>query len=109
MEHEPVVIDLRDDTDEGRLARVRGVLDVFTSPALAAKVLKNLPSETRRLLIDLRDVNFVDSAGVSALVRLRQEGRARAIDVRGRLGGAQTQINDTIADLIKRVLPCDDD
>ena len=78
------------------------------SPALAARVLANLPGETRQLLIDLRDVRFVDSAGVSALVRLRQEGRARAVDVRARLGGAQTQINSTVVELLQRVLPCDD-
>jgi anti-anti-sigma factor len=108
MEHEPVVIDLRDDEDDGRHARVRGVLDVFTSPVLAAKVLANLPGDTRKLLIDLRDVNFVDSAGVSALVRLRQEGRARAVDVRARIGGAHSQINSTVVDLLHRVIPVDD-
>jgi len=107
--HEPVEIVL-DDTDEatGRLAKVRGALDVFTSPTLAKRALENLPDQTRAIVIDLRDVSFVDSAGVSALVRLRQEATHRALDVHARLGGASERINSTVVDVVRRVLPCVD-
>ncbi len=81
-EHE-VRIDVDDSVDGDRLAKVRGVLDVFSSPALAARALANLPQQTREFVIDLCDVSFVDSAGVSALVRLQQEARTRAVEVRG--------------------------
>ena len=84
------------------------MLDVFTSPVLAARALRGLPDETRALLLDLKDVSFVDSAGVSALVRLHQEGRARAVEVRARLNGAQQTINATIVDVLRRVLPVED-
>ena len=109
MIHEPVDIVL-DDTDEaaGRLAKVRGVLDVFTSPTLATRALANLPDQTRAIVIDLREVSFVDSAGISALVRLRQEATHRALDVHARLGGAQEHINSTVVDVVRRVLPCVD-
>jgi anti-anti-sigma factor len=107
LQHE-VSIDV-DDSDEGdRLAKVRGVLDVFSSPALATRALANLPRQTRELVIDLRDVSFVDSAGVSALVRLQQEARTRAVKVRARLGDAQTTMNATVVDVLRRVLPVDD-
>jgi anti-anti-sigma factor len=107
--HEPVEIVL-DDTDEatGRLAKVRGVLDVFTSPTLATRALANLPDQTRSIMIDLRDVSFVDSAGISALVRLRQEATHRALDVHAHLGNARERINATVVDVVRRVLPCDD-
>jgi anti-anti-sigma factor len=106
--HEPVEITLDDDEDEGRLARVKGVLDVFTSPTLATRALAGLPDHTRALVIDLREVSFVDSAGISALVRLRQEAKSRAIDVHARLGGASKRMNATVVDVVRRVLPCDD-
>lgn len=105
--HEPIRV-IVDDQDDGRHAKIRGVLDVFSSPALATRTLAGLPEHTRALLIDLKDVSFVDSAGVSALVRLRQEATSRAVEVRARLGGAQHTINATVVELLRRVLPCDD-
>ena len=107
MEHEPIQVDVADGQD-GRRARVRGVLDVFSSPALATRALAGLPDETRKLIIDLRDVSFVDSAGISALVRLRQEATSRAVEVRARLGNAQETVNKTVIDVLRRVLPCED-
>src|SRR3954469_587223 len=97
-----------DEQPKVRLAHVDGVLDVFTSPVLVARALGGLPDTARSLVIDLRDVSFVDSAGISALVRLGEEAQARAMDVHACLGDAGGRINATIADLIRRVLPCDD-
>jgi anti-anti-sigma factor len=108
MEHEHIHVDVADDDDGGRRARIRGVLDVFSSPALVARALAGLPDETRNLLIDLRDVSFVDSAGISALVRLRQEATSRAVEVKARLGKAQDTVNQTVIDVLRRVLPCED-
>jgi anti-anti-sigma factor len=107
MEHEPIHVDVADD-DDVRRARIWGVLDVFSSPALVARALAGLPDETRNLLIDLRDVSFVDSAGISALVRLRQEATSRAVVVQARLGKAQETVNQTVIDVLRRVLPCED-
>lgn len=107
VDHE-VRIDVDDSEDGDRLARVRGVLDVFSSPALAARALANLPDKTRDLIIDLREVSLIDSAGVSALVRLQQEAKGRAVEMRARFGGAQNTINATIVDVLRRVLPVDD-
>jgi anti-anti-sigma factor len=107
VQHE-VRIEVKDSDDGDRLARVRGVLDVFSSPALAKRALANLPTKTHDLVIDLRDVSFVDSAGVSALVRLQQEARSRAVEVRARLGNAQHSINATAIDVLRRVIPIDD-
>ncbi len=107
MMHEQIQVDV-DDQERGRLAKVRGALDVFSSPVLAARALAGLPEQTKELLIDLRDVSFVDSAGVSAIVRLQQEAKTRAVSVRARLGDAQHSINGTVVDVLRRVLPVDD-
>ncbi len=98
-----------DDRDGQRRARVLGDLDVFSSQTLVAHALTGLPDTTTLLVIDLRDVSFVDSAGVSALVKLHREATSRAIDVRALLGGARRSINPTIVDVLQRVMRCDDD
>ena len=97
-----------DEQPKVRLAYVDGVLDVFTSPVLVARALAGLPATARSLVIDLRDVSFVDSAGISALVRLGEEAQARAMEVHAHLGAAGGKINATVVDVIRRVLPCDD-
>jgi anti-anti-sigma factor len=107
MQHPPVEVTV-DDSGGRRLAHVRGVLDVFSSSGLPTRALAGIPEQTRALLVDLGGVSFVDSAGVSALVKLRQECKARALDVRAHFGGAQQRINTTIVDVLRRVMPCDD-
>jgi anti-anti-sigma factor len=96
------------DSDEERRARVDGALDVFSSPLLAVRALAGLPETAKSLILDLRRVSFVDSAGVSALVKLHREARARAVDVRAQLGDAKSKINATMVDVIRRVVPVDD-
>jgi anti-sigma B factor antagonist len=56
---------------------VRGEIDVVTAPILWESLAEVLP-ETTRLVIDLRDTEFIDSTGlgvfVRALKRLRHHG-----------------------------------
>jgi anti-sigma B factor antagonist len=49
------------------VVRVRGVIDLATSPELH-KVLSELSGSTGRIVIDLANVEFVDSSGLSVLV-----------------------------------------
>ena len=100
-------IDVSDVADE-RVARVGGALDVFSSPMLTSRALASIPETARSLVIDLREVSFVDSAGVSALVKLRHEATLRDVDVRAHLGDAESRINATMVEVLRRVLPCDD-
>jgi anti-anti-sigma factor len=107
MPHAAIHVDIEDVADE-RFARVDGALDVFSSPMLTSRALASLPETSRSLFIDLRDVSFVDSAGVSALVKLRREATARGVDVRACIGDAESRIHATMVDVLRRVLPCDD-
>ena len=97
-----------DDVMKERLAKVTGALDVFSSPVLPARALAGMPETVRSLVIDLREVSFVDSAGVSALVKLRHDATERALDVRALLGEAQYTINSTVVELLRRILPVED-
>jgi anti-sigma B factor antagonist len=62
------------------LLRLQGELDAYTSPRLAAVVERLGDVGGRHVVLDLGDVGFVDSAGLSALVSVlttvRQGGGA---------------------------------
>jgi anti-anti-sigma regulatory factor len=105
---QPMLVLVDDDEATERRAEVRGAIDVFSSALLPVRALAGLPESARSLVIDLREVSFVDSAGVSALVKVRQEARSRALEVHAVLGNAQNRINSTVVELLRRVLPCDD-
>ena len=53
------------------LARVTGPLDLTTTPQLLNR-LQPLLAPRRRMVLDLRDVDFIDSNGVRALLRVQQ-------------------------------------
>jgi len=58
--------------------RITGEIDVYTAPELRQQVINLADNGTRHIVADLRDVDFLDSTGLGALVgslkrlRLRQ-------------------------------------
>jgi anti-sigma B factor antagonist len=65
---------------------VRGELDVLTAPFLWERMEPALPSVTGQLVFDLAGLNFIDSMGLSVIVRassrLRGEAPERRVVVR---------------------------
>ena len=63
----------------GVVLSATGELDIATAPALRERVTAALDAGVRRLVIDLREVSFVDSVAVAVLVhasrRLDPDGR----------------------------------
>jgi anti-sigma B factor antagonist len=57
--------------------RVSGEIDVYTAPQLREHVIKLLANGARHITADLREVDFLDSTGLGALVgsfkRLREQ------------------------------------
>ncbi len=51
---------------------VRGELDLASSPALQEELDRVSASDADLLIIDLRDLDFMDSTGLSVLVRAHQ-------------------------------------
>jgi anti-anti-sigma factor len=90
-----------------RVVTLRGVLDVFSASVVGARVLAALPADTRQIVLDLDGVEFMDSAGVSALVRLREHAGHRSIAVNARLGPA-LHLNPTVTAVLHRVLDFED-
>jgi anti-anti-sigma factor len=97
-----------EDTDDERVARLEGMVDVFTAGGVVRRVLANLPRDATRVVIDLRGVRFMDSAGLSAVVRLSERARRRALDLRAELGES-SRLNPTVAGMLRRVVTCDED
>jgi anti-anti-sigma factor len=61
---------------EGELAVVVGVsgeLDLASSPELESELERSTSSDAELLIIDLRELEFMDSTGLSVLVRAHQK------------------------------------
>jgi anti-anti-sigma factor len=75
------------------VVRVRGELDLSTAPSLL-QALEEAAPESATVVVDLRDVGFLDSSAIGALLRA---GRARTA------GGGRLQIGSRSA-AVDRVL-----
>ena len=68
------------DDDRGVILALRGELDVVTAPELEQCLDDVLGESHARVMLDLNGLRFVDSAGVSVLIKAKQraaaEGRA---------------------------------
>lgn len=59
----------QDPVHDGRASlRLRGAVDVFSSPRLRAALIDAVEAGARAIVVDLREVTFVDSSGFSALM-----------------------------------------
>jgi anti-anti-sigma factor len=56
----------------GSVIVLSGELDLASSPALEEALARVFASETRTVVIDLRQLDFMDSTGLSILVRAHQ-------------------------------------
>lgn len=64
-------------TYQNETATIRpvGNLDINTSEALRKSVIEAFETEAKTLLIDCRDVTFLDSSGLSAMVMALKKAR----------------------------------
>lgn len=60
---------------------VEGEIDVASVPALAARLSLEIPQVTSRLVLDLGGVTFMDSSGLSVLVRAYKRLRRAQADL----------------------------
>lgn len=63
------------------VVEVRGEVDAMTAPRLVEAVTAALDGE-RPVVVDLTEVTFLDSAGLSALVRTTERGEQRGEPLR---------------------------
>lgn len=66
-----LTIDRRDD-DRGAVLALFGVLDTVSAPELERHLGEVLAEPHARVMLDLNGLSFVDSAGVSVLIKAKQ-------------------------------------
>lgn len=59
------------------LLRVKGYVDHLTAPILAGAVTRALHESPSRMLLDLTDCGYLDSAGLSVLIHALREVQGR--------------------------------
>jgi anti-anti-sigma factor len=96
-----------DRSDGVRVVTVTGPVDVFNAGALSRDALAGLPSEAREIVLDLEAVTVLDSAGLSAIVRLVRQFRAQSISARASLGH-DTPLSSTVVDSLRQLVPVDE-
>jgi anti-anti-sigma factor len=64
------------------IARLRGDLDIATTPAVRERLLGLLGPGVRLLIIDLSGVSFCDAAGLAVLIGTQRRATERRITVR---------------------------
>lgn len=79
-------VDVRNE-NRTALVVVSGELDVASGPMLEQELAKTEASDPQLLILDLRDLEFIDSTGLSILIKAHQQAEAsgrRFAVVRGR-------------------------
>jgi anti-sigma B factor antagonist len=61
----------------GVVLALSGELDVVSAPALEQRLREALLEPSAHVTLDLSDLEFVDSAGVSVLIKARQDAESR--------------------------------
>lgn len=61
------------------LIALGGELDLFTTPRLS-EALDAVAGEDRRVVLDLRSLEFMDSTGLAVIIRYHQLAQERAFD-----------------------------
>ncbi len=82
----PFSIEQRHDADAVTLL-LRGELDLAAAPQLSA-CLKEHASERRRVLVDFRRLEFIDSSGLAVLIRAAADARRDGWDIAIVRGGS---------------------
>jgi anti-sigma B factor antagonist len=54
--------------EQGSVISLRGEIDVYTAPLLRQKIIDLVEEGTLRLVIDMSEVDFLDSTGLGVLV-----------------------------------------
>lgn len=96
------------DGDDGvRIVQLTGAIDVFNAGAVQRDAIAGLSGSAQEVVLDLEAVSFLDSAGISAIVKLVRQLRSQSISARAHIGG-DSALSPTIVELLKQVVPLDD-
>ncbi|MCU1429486.1 MAG: hypothetical protein JWL83_3486 [Actinomycetia bacterium] len=106
-QHPQRLVRTLDRADGVRVVTVVGAIDVFSAGELNRDAVAGLPTDAREIVLDLEAVSFLDSAGISAIVKLVRQMRSQSVATRASLG-EETPLSETIVDLLHHVVPFDE-
>ena len=68
-------------TPEAHTVALSGEADLLGAPSIEAAVV-DATSEAQRIIVDLRNLTFIDSSGLRALMRSHEHCSARGVEMR---------------------------
>lgn len=83
MSHDELIIDLKTEKQgEVLVYKLRGSLDLSTSPSVRAALMEAAGEGTHDIIVDLTNLEFIDSTGLGALIgahrrALEHQGKVR--------------------------------
>jgi anti-anti-sigma factor len=77
------------------IARLRGEIDLSNAAELRIAITDATPNEVRGVVLDLSGVDYIDSAGIQLLYRLRESLRVRGQALRVVIP-SDSLVNDTL-------------
>jgi anti-sigma B factor antagonist len=81
----PLTIDLTEDPGDSRRLVIRGELDMSTAPKLNGELIRAFRDESAQVVLDLREITFIDSMGLGVLVSAKQRAKSSGISMKFRL------------------------
>ena len=85
------------EADDGRVSFIpRGELDLATAPELEEKVLEAVRGGDRSVVLDLRELTFMDSTGVRTIVAAHKAAEEAGTDLRVIRPGADNPVSRVI-------------
>jgi anti-anti-sigma factor len=85
MSAPPLTIVLTNEPGDSRCLTVHGELDMSTAPKLHTQLTQAFRDDATQVVIDLRDISFIDSTGLGVLVSARQRAKASGVPMKLRL------------------------
>ena len=73
------------------IARVTGELDIAAASGTGDRIVAAVPRTARGLVVDFRELEFIDSTGLRLVLRLDAESRQDGFELRLVPGGAAIQ------------------
>jgi anti-sigma B factor antagonist len=72
---------------------LKGDCDLYSAPAFAKAMLSHIAEGAGRLRFDLSGVDYLDSTGVGAIIRILQEAKKRGCELRfSGIGGTPRKV-----------------
>lgn len=83
MSHDELSIDLKTENHgEALIFRLRGSLDIATSPTLRAALIDATEQDAKEIVVDLSHLEFLDSTGLGALIGAHRRSTERGGSLR---------------------------